>query len=534
MALPSNYASLTLPQQYLAVFNLERTARGLQAEYGLAAQMDQQAQQGANAGVDPPVYATDPYPDAGSIIASSLNPLVADYEFLYEDGWGGSPAATVNTDCTSPDVSGCWIHRRIVLNTLCTTGPCTPVMGAASTSSDSTAVFGEYAGGVPPSSGMDFLDSSLSYPSMASPHLITMSPFSGPPGTVLFVHGLSLSGASTLIFGPGCSAGAAAAYQGTLSAVVPSCASGTSYLQATTPRGNSNGLPFTVGNGGPLPWSNPPFVGMATTPDGGGYYEVRSDGTVEVFGDAAPYGDLTGRALNAPIIAMATTPDGRGYWLLGADGGIFSFGDAVFHGSTGGMALDQPVVAMAATPDGGGYWLVATDGGVFAFGDAKFLGSMGGTPAQPARRGHGPRQRHRRLLAGGGRRRHLRLQSPLLRQHRRHGPEPARGRHGGRPRRLGLPARGHRRGDLQLPSRLRGLRGRGATEPADRRDGGRGRDRLLPGGPGRRALRLRLAPASSAAGPKSQGSLDWGCEAQRAVLGASEGRFRPWGSWSSR
>ncbi|MDA8367272.1 MAG: hypothetical protein M0Z62_10010, partial [Actinomycetota bacterium] len=79
--------------------------------------------------------------------------------------------------------------------------------------------------------------------------------------------------------------------------------------------------------------------------------------------------------LNKPVVGMAATPDGGGYWLVAADGGIFSFGDARFHGSTGALVLNQPIVGMAATPDGGGYWLVAADGGIFTFGDAPFKGS---------------------------------------------------------------------------------------------------------------------------------------------------------------
>ena len=75
---------------------------------------------------------------------------------------------------------------------------------------------------------------------------------------------------------------------------------------------------------------------------------------------------------------MATTPDGGGYWLVASDGGIFSFGDAAFYGSTGAIHLNKPIVGMAATPDGSGYWLVATDGGIFSFGDAAVLGSTGG------------------------------------------------------------------------------------------------------------------------------------------------------------
>ena len=57
---------------------------------------------------------------------------------------------------------------------------------------------------------------------------------------------------------------------------------------------------------------------------------VASDGGVFSFGDAAFHGSMGGKHLDAPIVGMAATPDGGGYWLVGADGGIFSFGDAPF------------------------------------------------------------------------------------------------------------------------------------------------------------------------------------------------------------
>jgi hypothetical protein len=126
---------------------------------------------------------------------------------------------------------------------------------------------------------------------------------------------------------------------------------------------------------GPL---NKPIVGMATTPDGGGYWLVASDGGIFSYGDAQFYGSTGGIHLNKAIVGMAATPDGNGYWLVASDGGIFSFGDAQFYGSTGGIHLNQPIVGMAATPDGGGYWLVASDGGIFSFGSAQFYGPTGG------------------------------------------------------------------------------------------------------------------------------------------------------------
>jgi hypothetical protein len=71
------------------------------------------------------------------------------------------------------------------------------------------------------------------------------------------------------------------------------------------------------------------------------------------------------KPLSGPVVGMAATPDGGGYWLAAADGGVFSFGDARFFGSYGaGLPAVGPTymrfVGMAATPDGGGYWLAAT------------------------------------------------------------------------------------------------------------------------------------------------------------------------------
>jgi len=127
-----------------------------------------------------------------------------------------------------------------------------------------------------------------------------------------------------------------------------------------------------------------PVVGMAATPDGGGYWLVASDGGIFSFGDAGFFGSTGAIQLAQPVVGMAATPDGGGYWLVASDGGVFSFGDARFFGSTGAIQLAQPVVGMAATPDGGGYWLVASDGGVFSFGDAVFAGSGARSGVRPA------------------------------------------------------------------------------------------------------------------------------------------------------
>jgi len=101
---------------------------------------------------------------------------------------------------------------------------------------------------------------------------------------------------------------------------------------------------------------------------------------VEGYGDAGNYGGFGGAKLSAPAVGMASTPDGKGYWVVSADGGIFTYGDAGFFGSLGATRIYAPIVGIAATPDGGGYWLVAMDGGIFTYGDARFYGSLGGAP----------------------------------------------------------------------------------------------------------------------------------------------------------
>jgi hypothetical protein len=121
---------------------------------------------------------------------------------------------------------------------------------------------------------------------------------------------------------------------------------------------------------------NAPVVGMAATPNGGGYWEVASDGGIFAFGDAGFHGSMGGHPLNRPVVGMAATANGGGYWEVASDGGIFAFGDAAFWGSTGNLSLNRPIVGMAATSGGRGYWLVGSDGGLFSFGGASFHGSV--------------------------------------------------------------------------------------------------------------------------------------------------------------
>ena len=97
---------------------------------------------------------------------------------------------------------------------------------------------------------------------------------------------------------------------------------------------------------------------------------------------------MAGSPLNKPIVGMAATPDGGGYWLVASDGGIFNYGDAGFYGVAGSINLNKPIVGMAADP--GRRWLLA--GGHrwrhLHLRERPFFGSAGARPQQ-AHRGHG-------------------------------------------------------------------------------------------------------------------------------------------------
>jgi hypothetical protein len=128
---------------------------------------------------------------------------------------------------------------------------------------------------------------------------------------------------------------------------------------------------------------NKPVVGMASTPDGKGYWLVAADGGVFSFGDAHFYGSTGNITLNRPIVGMAVAPNGDGYWFTAADGGVFAFGDAPFYGSLGNIPQSRPIVAMTATANGRGYWFTNSNGAVTAYGDATYWGSAPQVIAQP-------------------------------------------------------------------------------------------------------------------------------------------------------
>jgi hypothetical protein len=385
MILPDDYAGLAPSEQLFVIFNLERTSRGLPALVELDASADNDALGGALGSTDPGSLGSSTFQAGPSIAAFGVgNALQADWEWMYTDGcypYVGNAGCT----STSPNDPAGWGHRAAILGNYGSS----PAAGAAEATATSgaypglltwTAEFGESLAAVP-NSDTAFLNSSVTYPGSAPPHLVRLSPSSGGAGSTITIQGVYLSGATAVdLGGPGCTATPTVTSDESAVVIIPGCASGAVNLQVVVPPGISNALgydavgPVFRAAAAAVP---PPFVGMASSPGGNGYWEVASDGGVFSFGGAVFHGSMGGRHLNAPVVGMAATSDGGGYWLVGADGGVFAFGDAGFYGSAGNLRLTRPVVGMAATADGRGYWLVASDGGVFSYGDARFQGSMG-------------------------------------------------------------------------------------------------------------------------------------------------------------
>jgi L-ascorbate metabolism protein UlaG (beta-lactamase superfamily) len=69
-------------------------------------------------------------------------------------------------------------------------------------------------------------------------------------------------------------------------------------------------------------------------------------------------------------VGIASTPDGRGYWLVTSEGQVFSFGDAYHHKTTRPLDPNKQIVGIRSAGNDG-YWLVAANGRIYSYGDGR-------------------------------------------------------------------------------------------------------------------------------------------------------------------
>ena len=107
MALPADFAALTVPEQLFVAIDRERVDRGLAPFTGLTAALDADAQKGADAAPPP----ARPGPAYGSVTTEWIgdvdNGLDADFQWMYDDG----PDSGV-PGCSGSRTSGCWADRQ--------------------------------------------------------------------------------------------------------------------------------------------------------------------------------------------------------------------------------------------------------------------------------------------------------------------------------------------------------------------------------------------------------------------------------------
>ncbi len=122
LVLPSNWYGLSVDQQLFVIADMERVSLGYPAYLGLNSALSSEAQSAATLNQDPgPAagFAIGESPNGsqglGGAWSDGSNVLMADFGWMYDDGWGGSAATTFNLDCGSATDPGCWGHREELL-----------------------------------------------------------------------------------------------------------------------------------------------------------------------------------------------------------------------------------------------------------------------------------------------------------------------------------------------------------------------------------------------------------------------------------
>ena len=204
MVLPTGFATMSTAVQTFVVSNLERVDRGLQPAAGMVSSLNTISADAANNDADPALPSWSPIgpfsPNRwGSNWAGDLNALAADYDWMYNDGWG--PTGSYNLDCTSSTASGCWGHRHNILSTYNGEELITGVASVVQSQWTSIAQIFVAGSGSYPDFTTSWSQPAASSPTTASPSVTTVS--ANVDGTALTVAapGLIVAGHSATVSG---------------------------------------------------------------------------------------------------------------------------------------------------------------------------------------------------------------------------------------------------------------------------------------------------------------------------------------------
>ncbi len=111
--------------------------------------------------------------------------------------------------------------------------------------------------------------------------------------------------------------------------------------------------------------------GLVIDPATGGYWIVKSDGTVDAF-----YAPWHGSApMRGQAVTGITGTPGGGYLMLTSDGGGQNYGTPWYGSDIGHLPAGVTATGITADPATGGYWILKSNGGVDAFA-APWYGSL--------------------------------------------------------------------------------------------------------------------------------------------------------------
>ncbi|HEY1828931.1 MAG TPA: IPT/TIG domain-containing protein, partial [Acidimicrobiales bacterium] len=264
MVLPTNFTSLTVPEQIEVLVNLERGDRGLSQFSGLSQTLANQDNATFPSDYDPPAPSGYRDSEYASNFAEGYNALLADYAWMYDDGYSGS-----NIMCAAGNVSGCWIHRDNILGSWNPSPGQTPELGAGCdalagsgcVATGASAAMGDYSLNFAEETGAadPLIDpyAAASYPtSEVLPQVAAVEPQASAQttaGTEVMIQGNYFSkygGTPTVDFGGVRATNVTVLWDGELTAVAPADPNGTASDTVTVTVSTSAGTSSGTGQAG--------------------------------------------------------------------------------------------------------------------------------------------------------------------------------------------------------------------------------------------------------------------------------------------